>query len=774
MKRKLNKVKIHLRNHRWVYLGVFAVFLIWFWFFSLPRPLFDTPTSTVLFSDDHQLLGGTIARDGQWRFAENDSVPKKFAVCVQQFEDTYFSYHPGVNPVAIARAISQNIQLGKVVSGGSTLTMQTIRLAKKNPKRTYWEKLIEMLQALRLELTYSKQSILLKYASHAPFGGNVVGLDAASWRYFGKLSHQLSWGESATLAVLPNAPALIYPGKNHEKLQQKRNALLFKLWRNKIITEEDYQLAILEDLPEKPNGLPQKSYHLLQSLNKKYPGERLHSTIDVNLQNQLNTIAFRHHQKLKAQEIHNLAVLVIEVESGDVKGYIGNSDGDNQHSNHVDIIQAPRSSGSILKPFLYEKMLQDGALLPQMLLNDTPSDITENYDKQYDGAVPADQALARSLNIPAIDMLKRYGVEKFYHQLKKVGFTTYKQTPDHYGLSLIVGGGEVNLWDLGQAYRNMVYHLNHPEEESFNQILRVSHRDKVGMKTQSPFQVQAAFLTLEALQKVVRPEAERGWHMFGRNTIAWKTGTSHGFKDAWAVGMTPEYVVAVWAGNADGDGRPGIIGVKAAAPILFDIFNRLRTEKKFNEPKMGWSVVKVCSQSGYKAAPNCPETKNIKVPKLGENQDACIYHQKIHLDELGLYRVSSDCYAVNQMQSKSWFVLPAIQEWYFRRKNPWYQKLPAYHPDCEQNNSLPFAIIYPKNFTRILLPVDMKSEKQKVVFSLAHRNPEQKVFWYLDGSYIATSQHTHQVALQPEQGKHWLVLSDENGNQLSKSFTIVE
>src|SRR5690606_6602569 len=197
----------------------------------------------------------------------------------------------------------------------------------------------------------------------------------------------------------------IYPGKNHEKLQQKRNALLFKLWRNKIITEEDYQLAILEDLPEKPNGLPQKSYHLLQSLNKKYPGERLHSTIDVNLQNQLNTIAFQHHQKLKAQEIHNLAVLVIEVESGDVKGYIGNSDGDNQHSNHVDIIQAPRSSGSILKPFLYEKMLQDGALLPQMLLNDTPSDITENYDKQYDGAVPADQALARSLNIPAIDML---------------------------------------------------------------------------------------------------------------------------------------------------------------------------------------------------------------------------------------------------------------------------------------------------------------------------------------------------------------------------------
>lgn len=772
----IRKIIFHVKKFRFIYLILLSIFFIWFWFFSLPRPLFDVPTSTILFSEDNQLLGAQIAEDGQWRFPANDSVPKKFKVCIQEFEDAYFQYHPGINPVSYIRALRQNFQAGKVVSGGSTLTMQTIRLAKKNPKRTYAEKLIEMIQSLRLELTNSKSSILLYYASNAPFGGNVVGLDAASWRYFGKLPHQLSWGESATLAVLPNAPSLIYPGKNHEKLEKKRNRLLYKLWQANHISEEDYQLAILEKLPEKPNPLPQHAYHLLHKLSKDSKGQRLESNIDINIQNQLNQLAKRHHQMLSSQEINNLAILVVEVNSGKVKAYIGNSEDENHaYSNHFDIVQSPRSSGSILKPFLYEKMLQDGELLPKMLLNDTPSDITENFDKQYDGAVPADQALFRSLNIPSIDMLKRYGVEKFHHQLKKIGFSEFNHPPAHYGLSLIVGGGEVSLWDLGQAYRNLAYQLNHADSKYFHQNIHVLKSSEEELKTtSSPFQVQSTYLTIEALQQVARPDEESGWHMFGNHQIAWKTGTSHGFKDAWAVGMTPEYVVGVWVGNANGDGRPGIIGVKAAAPILFDVFARLKVEKKFVEPTLGWASVEVCSISGYKASLNCPNKTQIKVPVLGENQEACPYHQRIHLDQSGTYRVNSDCYAVDQMKTESWFVLPALQEWYYQRKNPWYKKLPAFHPNCESENQVPFALIYPKNFTRIFLPVDMNGNKQNVIFELAHRQPHQKVYWYLDAEYIGVSQHVHQMALQPEKGKHILVLSDENANRLTKRFEIVE
>lgn len=771
----IEKLKAHVLKFRWVYLGISTVFLIWFFFFSLPRPLFSVPYSTILFSDDGQLMGATIAEDGQWRYPENDSVPQKFGICIRQFEDAWFDYHPGFNPVSLFRAFRQNISSGEVKSGGSTLTMQVIRLAKRNPKRTYAEKFIEIIQAVRLEMGYSKKSILNKYAAHAPFGGNVVGLDAASWRYFGKLPHQLSWSESATLAVLPNAPALIFPGKNQEKLENKRNLLLKKLRNEEFISEEDYQLALLEDLPQKPNPLPESAYHLLHTSSETHKGERIHSTLDAELQQQLRTVLFRHHQNLKATEIHNAAILVIETQTGEVKAYLGNTDDEeNSHSNRVDIVQAARSSGSILKPFLYENMLAQGRLLPEMLLNDTPSDITENYDQTYDGAVPADDALARSLNIPAIDMLKRFGVERFYHQLQKLDFTTVNRSPEHYGLSLIVGGAEVNLWELSRAYRNLAWQLNHPEKEEF--IQDISYRSEEIQNfspKRSPFQPQASFLTAKALQQVIRPDAESGWRMFGKSTVAWKTGTSHGFKDAWAVGITPEFVVGVWVGNADGEGRPGIIGVKAAAPLMFDVFSHLKTGKNFPEPSNDWIVVETCSVSGYKAGKNCP-VKKIKVSALAENLEACPFHQLIHLDKTGHYRVTSTCHPVSDMQQKTWFVLPAVQEWYFERKNLGYKKLPPFHPDCEVQNALPFAFIYPRNFTKILLPVDLQGNRQKVIFQLAHRSPADKVFWYLDSKFIGTSQHTHQMPLQPAAGEHILVLSDEKGNRLVKKFTIVE
>src|SRR5690606_11127696 len=356
-----------------------GVFLIWYLLFSLPSPLFKEETSTLIYGDDYSLLGATISEDEQWRFPANDSVPKRFGICITQFEDAYFRKHPGVNPVSLLRAFRQNSSAGSVKSGGSTITMQTIRLAKQNPERTYWQKFLEIIQATRLELTYSKDEILNYYASYAPFGGNVVGLDAAAWRYYAKPSHQLSWSECATLAVLPNAPSLIFPGKNEELLLKKRNRLLKKLKDENFISEDDYELALLEPLPGKPNALPKIAPHLLHTASKTQKGKRLNTTLNTQLQEQVNHIVENHRQELSASEIHNLAVLVVEVETGDVKAYIGNStDKNNSHSNQVDVIPAPRSSGSILKPFLYAPMIQEGKLLPKMLINDTPMDITEN------------------------------------------------------------------------------------------------------------------------------------------------------------------------------------------------------------------------------------------------------------------------------------------------------------------------------------------------------------------------------------------------------------
>lgn len=752
-----------------------AVFLIWYLFFALPRPLFKQDTSTILYSEDNRLLGATISKDEQWRFPVSDSVPKRFEVCITQFEDAYFRKHPGVNPVSLFRAFRQNSSSGSVKSGGSTITMQTIRLAKQNPKRTYWQKFIEIIQATRLELTYSKNEILNYYASYAPFGGNVVGLDAAAWRYYAKPAHQLSWGECATLAVLPNAPSLIFPGKNHELLLNKRNRLLKKLWEEKIVSEDDYMLALSEPLPLKPNALPEIASHLLHTSAKIYKGKRLHSTIDSNLQEQVNLIVENHKRTLSASEIHNIAVLVVEVETGNVKAYVGNTQDKNySYSNQVDIIQAKRSSGSILKPFLYAAMLQDGQLLPKMLLNDTPIDITENYDKNYSGAVPADEALAKSLNIPAVHMLEKYSVAKFHHRLKQFGFTTFNKTPKHYGLSLIVGGGEVKVWELAEAYRNMAYAVRHDGESSFAQQIQFIPNENP-KKQKYPVSPQAAYLTLDALQNVVRPDSEAGWQVYSSKRIAWKTGTSHGFKDAWSVGVTPEYAVAVWVGNADGEGRPGIIGVKAAAPVMFDVFNRLDLKKRFRQPEEGWTEVKTCKESGYLLSPNCSHYVKQIVPKSGNNAEVCPYHRKINLDKTGNFRVNNECYSVDEMVTKSWFVLPAIQEYYYAKGHPYYRSLPSYLSNCNTSFSdKSFDFIYPKNFTKIFLPVDFSGEKQPVVFEIAYSKPENKLFWHLDGNFIGATASIHKMPLLPEPGKHKMIVSDTEGNRIEKSFTIVE
>ncbi|MDO5509908.1 MAG: penicillin-binding protein 1C [Weeksellaceae bacterium] len=768
------KIRVFIARHKIIFGVAGVIFLIWFLFFSLPKPLFSSPSSLVVFGSDGQLLNATTAKDGQWRFPKADSVPLKFEQCILQFEDEYFYHHPGINPMSLFRAAKQNISQGKVVSGGSTISMQTMRIASGNKDRTFAQKALEMLQALRLELGYSKKSILNLYASNAPFGGNVVGLEAASWRYYGKLPHQLSWSESATLAVLPNAPGLIYPGRNSEKLQQKRDRLLQKLLNKKIINEEDFLLAKAEPLPSKPYALPRYAPHFMHSSHKILKQSRIHSTLDSDFQQTLTQVANQHQQNLTAQRINSLAILVIDVKSGEVRGYVGNANTDsNQQGHWVDIIQSPRSSGSILKPFLYEKLLQEGKILPTMLLDDSPSDVTRNYDRQYDGAVPADKALARSLNIPSIDLLRRAGVDHFLQHLRQLGFKHFTQDAKHYGLSLVVGGGDVSLFELGTAYRNLAYRIVQPEERKHNPQLQLSTDQTLGRKSISEFQLQSTYLTIEALEQVARPDVEHGWRMFSRNPIAWKTGTSHGFKDAWAVGMSTEYVVAVWAGNADGEGHPAIIGVKAAAPVMFDVFSRLGASGRFPEPTQGWKSVEICVESGYKPNPNCPNTKKIKTPALGANMAACPYHKIVHLDETGQFQVNSSCYDVGRMRNEVRFILPPVQEWYYQNKNPQYKKTPAFHPDCHENSRQDFAFIYPRNLTRIYLPRDMQGNTQDVVFHVVHSKPNGHIYWYLDGSFIGETSHIHKLPLQPATGEHVLTLMDDSGKELRKRFTIL-
>ena len=285
---RMNRIIGYIKRNK--IKSITVLILLIAYYFCLPKQLFKDATATVITSSSDELIGALVADDGQWRFPKTDSIPEKFKTCILQFEDDYFYKHPGFNPISIFKALKQNISSGKVKRGGSTITQQVIRLSRKGQKRTYSEKLKELVLATRLEFRHSKEDILNLYVSHAPFGGNVVGLDAASWRYFNRNASDLSWAESATLAVLPNAPSLIYPGKNQERLLKKRNRLLKKLFENGTIDKLTYQLSISEGLPQKPYPLPQIAPHLLQKIAKNQKGKRIKTTLDIALQEQANTI----------------------------------------------------------------------------------------------------------------------------------------------------------------------------------------------------------------------------------------------------------------------------------------------------------------------------------------------------------------------------------------------------------------------------------------------------------------------------------------------------
>lgn len=743
----------------------------------------------MLEDQNGNLLAAQIANDGQWRFPFNENIPEKFQQAIIQFEDRSFFHHPGFNPLAFGRAIIQNIRSGRTISGGSTLTMQVIRLSRKGKKRTYFEKIIEIIQATRLELTNSKKDILAIYASNAPFGSNVVGLDAAAWRYFGRSPEKLSWAESATLAVLPNAPSLIYPGKHQERLRIKRNKLLDQLFNAGVIDKETCELAKQEPLPGKPHSIPQLAPHLLNRASKEgYAGERILTTIDEHLQERVNDIIENHHKVLRGNEIHNACAIVIEVNTGNVRAYVGNTSNPEkpEYNSDVDVINAARSTGSILKPFLYASMLNDGDILPGTLIPDIPTQIAgyapQNYNTTFDGAVPAKRALARSLNVPAVRMLQNYGIEKFNYNLKKLGMTTLNYTPDHYGLSIILGGSEAKLWDLTGMYASMARALNNFTSNggkyNVNDLHPNTYISKKELKKElnptNYFDAASIYLTFEAMVEVARPDEDAGWRQYtSSNKVAWKTGTSFGFRDGWAIGITPKYVVGVWVGNADGEGRPGLTGIQTAAPVLFDIFSLLKPGKWFDIPYDEMEKVGVCRTSGCRATELCNPIDTIRIQRSGLHSEPCPYHKLIHLDQTGEFRVNSNCEDVSKMQHVSWFVLPPAMEWYYKSKNPSYKELPPFRTDCETQGTNAMEIIYPKQFSKIYVPVELDGSMGKTVFQVAHRKNNTIIYWHLDGKYIGSTQSIHQMGLTPDEGVHILTLVDEEGETLTEKFEIV-
>ena len=410
-------------------------------------------------------------------------------------------------------------------------------------------------------------------------------------------------------------------------------------------------------------------------------------------------------------------------------------------------------------------MVDEGLILPNSLVSDIPIRINgyipDNYDRSFTGALPASEALAKSLNIPAVLSLQEYGIEKFRRKLQSVGFTTIQYSSEHYGLPLILGGAEICLWDLASAYASMgrtllnFYDNNgkyNPRDFKPPELRKNDAVVKNGLAWEAQnLSAASIWETFEAMKTVIRPDIEGDWQKFeSSEELAWKTGTSYGHRDAWAVGVNSKFTVAVWVGNADGEGRPGTIGVSAAAPILFNIFNFLPDSDWFEEPYDEMSLLQVCTKSGFLAGLNCEKKDTLLAPTSGLKSKTCPYHKMIHVDNEEQFQVNSNCADIANINSKNWFSLPPLESYYYRRHHPEYREIPSMRSDCYSDDSgnTAMQLIYPFEQNKIYIPIDLDGEKSKAVFKATHRKPDKKIYWHLDEEYMGTTSVFSQYGFQ--------------------------
>mgnify|MGYP006268477813 CR=1 FL=1 len=739
-----------------------------------PIPDFPKNYSTVIYSQNGELLGAAIADDGQWRFPAIDTIPDRLEKCILTYEDQYFRYHPGINPFSVARAAYQNMKAGRIVSGASTITMQVARMRYQD-SRTVLNKLNEMVASLKMELTNSKSEILRQYVSHASYGGNTVGIRAATWKYFNRDLSRLSWAEYALLAVLPNQPSALFPGRKNKLLKAKRDQLLMRLFESGYFDKTNYLLSIEEPLPGNFFNVPDDNLQLLSTVKKDFPGVSSQLTIDSYWQSKTRNILERFYPSLLANGVENMAAMVIDLRNGHVLSYLGNAPDRDADSYMVDIIQRPRSSGSLLKPFLLANTIDKGLISPTTLLPDIPTFFggftPKNFEDDYQGAITAREALSKSLNIPFVHLLRHYSYEQFQIDLQQLGLSTVSSDPERYGLSLVLGGAEVTLWDICQAYFNHFQVLKGGETRAIT--LHRADAEKKSLEIRNLPSKIATWHMFDAMTQLERPGRDRNWEKFeSSQLVAWKTGTSFGFRDAWAVGTNGNVMAAVWTGNADGEGRAGLVGSTTSGPILLELLRLSDHDpdwlKKLKPVKKQYAI---CLRSGFKATGLC-SFEMVDMPPTAERLPVCEYHREIRIDPATGKQVNSSCMPVYQSKTDTIFSLPLAQAYYFQKKYHEYQSPPSWSKDCAGAGENAIEILYPTENRQIYIPKDGR-ETQKVVLKAHHRIEGEKLFWHLNDRYLGTTTEEHSTTIALNRGNYSLTISDLRGRVVSRCFDII-
>ena len=806
------------------------LFILAHWCFPLPKARLHPPVSQIVLDRNGEWLRAFLADDGMWRIAvskegaavESDTqlpqVPENrepraeshfLHQAILTSEDKWFYYHYGINPVSIATAFYDNLKAGEVVRGGSTITMQLARLME--PKaRTLPNKLIEMFRALQLEHTYSKSEILTFYFSMLPYGGNIVGTAAASRFYFNKPQHALSLGEAALLAVIPNAPERLRPDRFPENARKARQKVLNRLLARRHISEQQWQEAVQEPIPHKRHPLPFKAPHLSRLLvkhAKSTANGRIYTTIDAKVQETAARIlreyldAARKHSLRGSHSTSTGSIIVMDTQNRHVLAMVGSHDFfDRRAFGQINGTLAPRSPGSALKPFVYALAMEEGLMTPETLFFDVPVTYAGyepvNYDGKYNGYVTARQALARSLNVPAVNLNARLKNVSLHAFLKQAGISTLAPA-QKYGLSMVLGGCEVNLLELTTLYAGLAnmgefgtYQLTKDSEGGFDKWMPSNQEPSKRLLRKETSFIITEMLTHSQLptNTVKNPEAfERTMNL---PKIAWKTGTSYGHRDAWCIGYSPKLTIGVWLGNFDGKGAPMLSGTDAATPILFALFTALTgqdTHRWFTKPKR-LKTRHVCALSGAPVSSHCPTHKeDVYIPGIS-SVATCTLHKRIYVDETTGYSLCSHCRnlptvdrrtesenapSTNDAHARIFEEWPADAATWLAANGFAVSVLPEHNPLCTGTiaGNAP-VILSPAEDTLYYIREGVPLENQKIRLAASASSRTQDLFWFLDGELIFQGNAGEPYWLTPAKGKHVLTCVDAEGRSATRPLHI--
>lgn len=750
------------------------IFMIANLIFPLPKQKLHPPPS-ILIEDRHgELIRAFTTPEGRWHIPQKlEQVSSTLELATLHYEDRWFYWHFGINPVSIGRAAIQNIKAGRIVMGGSTITMQVARMMEPK-ERTFWNKFIEAFRSLQLELRFSKSEILRFYFNLAPYGGNIVGSGAAARIYFEKAQHQLSLGEAALLAIIPNSPSQWRPDINPTACKNRRDLLLRQLKDAHKITEQQYQEAINESIPTKRHPMPFRAPHFARDLRKKHPHQtHFATTLDLKMQMLAENTLHEYLTPLQEKGINNGAVVIMDAANHQVRAMVGSNDFfDDDQEGQVNGAVSPRSPGSALKPFVYGLALHHGLITPETLLSDVPVDYSGyspvNYDTQYSGTVTAKTALARSLNVPAVNLSAQLKENSVYNFLIEAGITTFEHPEHHYGLSLILGGCEVTLLELTNLYAGLA------NMGRFSPY-QLSQDGGTGIEKQL-LDVGACFILTEMLTEVRRPDLPTMWKStVNKPKVAWKTGTSYEHKDAWSIGYSPKYAIGVWVGNFDGTGVAEIIGAEAAGPILFALFETLQQNETIEWFHVPDNVEKrrVCALSGLTPTKACGATKEDFYLKNITIQRSCNIHVLVDIDDRTGYRLCSSCRVGRLYHQEMFMEWPADVATWMKTSGYPVQEMPAHFPQCTTLIAGQGPIIRsPSAECEYIIREGVDVEYQKILLEASVSNRTQKIYWFLDHELIFSGSPEEKVFLTPVPGTHTLSCMDDEGRSTEMTLQI--